>query len=134
MVAAEVRQGTLGTAGPAGKTGRRWSRLRSGREHWAQQVAVEVRHGTLRADGRGLCSAGPAGNTGHGGSRLGADSTTTLSADSTTTTGKERRREGVKETTDIKSNNPHLKMSSCVHILNLSFLFFGYTLIFDLNG
>ena len=55
--------------GPAGNTERRWSRLRSGREHWAQQVAVEVRHGTLRADGRGLCRANPAGNTGHGGSR-----------------------------------------------------------------
>ena len=27
-------------------------------------VAVEVRQGTLRPDGRGLCSAGPAGNTG----------------------------------------------------------------------
>ena len=40
-------------------------------------VAVEVRQGTLSADGRGLCSACPAGNTGHGGSRFRADSTTT---------------------------------------------------------
>ena len=52
MVAVEVRQGTLGTAGRS-----------------------EVRQGTLRPDGR-LCSAGPAGNTGHDGSRLRADSTT----------------------------------------------------------
>ena len=28
-------------------------RLRSGREHWARMVAVEVRQGTLGADGRG---------------------------------------------------------------------------------
>ena len=32
-------------------TGRRWSWLRSGREHWAMDAA-EVRHGTL-GDGRG---------------------------------------------------------------------------------
>ena len=30
-----------------------YSRLRSGREHWARMVAVEVRQGTLGADGRG---------------------------------------------------------------------------------
>ena len=35
--------------GPAGNTERRWSRLRSGRGHWAQQVAVEARQGTLAA-------------------------------------------------------------------------------------
>ena len=40
-------------------------------------LAVEVRQGTLSADGRGLCSGGPAENTGHGGSRLRADSATT---------------------------------------------------------
>ena len=40
-------------------------------------LAVEVRQGTPRLDGRGLCSKGPAGNTGHGGSRLRDDSTTT---------------------------------------------------------
>ena len=108
--------------GPAGNTERRWSRLRSGREHWAQQVAVEarqgtlaawgsrlrcgrehwprmiaveVRQGTLNADGRGLCSAGPAENNGHVGSWLRADSA--------------ERKEGKKEeTTDIKSNSPHL--------------------------
>ena len=40
-------------------------------------VAVVVRQGTVRPEGRGLCSAGPAGNTGHCGSRWRADSTTT---------------------------------------------------------
>ena len=43
------------------------SRLRSGREHWAQMVVVEVWQGTLAADGRGW---GPAGNTGCGWARL----------------------------------------------------------------
>ena len=33
--------------GPAGNTGRGWSWLRSGREHWAWMLAVEVRQGTL---------------------------------------------------------------------------------------
>ena len=42
-------------------------RLRSGREHWAWMVAVEVRQGTLGVDGRGW---GPAGNTWRGFSRL----------------------------------------------------------------
>ena len=41
----EVRQGTLGVdgrgGGPAGNTGRGWSWLRSGREHWAWMVVVE---------------------------------------------------------------------------------------------
>ena len=40
-------------------TGRGWSWLRSGREHWAWMVVVEVRQGTLGGDGRGW---GPAGN------------------------------------------------------------------------
>ena len=57
MVAVEVRQGTLGAddrgSGPAGNTGRGWSRLRSGGEHWAWMVVVEVRQGTLGVDGRG---------------------------------------------------------------------------------
>ena len=35
--------------------------MRSGREHWAWMVVVEVRQGTLGVDGRGW---GPAGNTG----------------------------------------------------------------------
>ena len=39
--------------GPAGNTGRGWSWLRSGREKWARMVVVEVRQGTLGADGRG---------------------------------------------------------------------------------
>ena len=62
--AVEVRQGTLGVDsrgwGPAGNTGRGWSRLRSGREHLAWILAVEVRQGTLGVDSRGW---GPAGNT-----------------------------------------------------------------------
>ena len=64
-------QGTLGADGrgwgPAGNTGRGWSWLRSGREHWARMVVVEVRQGTLGVDGRGW---GPAGNTGRGWSWL----------------------------------------------------------------
>ena len=46
---------------------RGYSRLRSGREHWAWMVVVEVRQGTLGVDGRGW---GPAGNTGRGWSWL----------------------------------------------------------------
>ena len=42
-------------------------RLRSGREHLAWILAVEVRQGTLGVDGRGW---GPVGNTGRGWSRL----------------------------------------------------------------
>ena len=38
--------------GPAGNTGRGWSWLRSGREHWAGMVVVEVRQGTLWIAGR----------------------------------------------------------------------------------
>ena len=53
--------------GPAGNTWRGYSRLRSGREHWAWMVVVEVRQGTLGGDGRGW---GPAGNTGRGWSWL----------------------------------------------------------------
>ena len=53
--------------GPAGNTGRGWSWLRSGREHWAGILAVEVRQGTLGVDGPGW---GPAGNTGRGWSWL----------------------------------------------------------------
>ena len=60
MVVVEVRQGTLGVdgrgSGPAGNTGPGYSRLRSGREHWAWMVVVEVRQvrqGTLGVDGRG---------------------------------------------------------------------------------
>ena len=43
------------------------AQLRSGREHWAWMVVVEVRQGTLGGDGRGW---GPAGNTGRGWSWL----------------------------------------------------------------
>ena len=41
--------------------------MRSGREHWARMVVVEVRQGTLGAEGRGW---GPAGNTARGWSWL----------------------------------------------------------------
>ena len=41
--------------------------MRSGREHLAWILAVEVRQGTLGVDARG---SGPAGNTGPGYSRL----------------------------------------------------------------
>ena len=41
--------------------------MRSGREHWAGILAVEVRQGTLGGDGRG---GGPAGHTGRGWSWL----------------------------------------------------------------
>ena len=100
IVAVEVRQGTLGSDGrgwgpagntepdgcgwgPAGNTGR-LSRLRSGREHWVQMVAVEVRQGTLDVAARCGCAGG----------------------------GEEEKRreeeEEEEEKTNIKSNNPHL--------------------------
>ena len=105
--AVEVRQETLW---------RGFSRLRSGREHWAWMVAVEVRQGTLGVDGRGWgpagnmawilavevrqgtlgvdsCGWGPAGNTWRGWSWLRSGGG-----------GRRRRR----KSTDIKSNNPHL--------------------------
>ena len=56
-ITAHQGQGTLGVdgrgCGPAENTGRGWSWLRSGREHWAWMVVVEVRQGTLGVDGRG---------------------------------------------------------------------------------
>ena len=39
--------------GPAGNTGRGRSWSRSGKEHWARMVVVEVRQGTLGVDGGG---------------------------------------------------------------------------------
>ena len=117
---------------------RGYSRLRSGREHWAWMVVVQVRQGTLGVDGRGW---GPAGNTGRGWSwlrsgrahwawmvvvevRQGAGGEETRRG----RRGEERRREerrrrrrrtrrgeekeedeeDEEEATDIKSNNPHL--------------------------
>ena len=44
--------------------------MRSGREHWAWMVVVEVRQGTLGVDGRG---GGPAENTVDRGSQLSKD-------------------------------------------------------------
>ena len=50
-VAVEVRQGTLSADGrgwgPAWNTEHRWSRLRSGREHWAPMIAVAGWHWAL---------------------------------------------------------------------------------------
>ena len=118
--------------GPAGNTGRGWSWLRSGREHWAGILAVEVRQGTLGLDGRGW---GPAGNTGRGWSwlRSGREHWAwmvvvevrqrTLCVEGRSWAGGRggrggtRREEeeeeggrggrGEEQATDIKSNNPH---------------------------
>ena len=88
----EVRQGTLGGdgrgGGPAGNTGRGYSRLRSGREHWAWMVVVEVRQGTLWIAGRSWTRRTRRGRGGAGEA--------------------EGRRRGRTQATDIKSNNPHL--------------------------
>ena len=105
--------------GPAGNTGRGWSWLRSGREHWAGILAVEVRQGTLGVDGRGW---GPAGNTGRGWSRLRSgrehwawmvvvevrQRTLCVEGRGWAGGGGEERRRGEEQATDIKSNNPHL--------------------------
>ena len=48
----------LPTWGPAGNTWRGYSRLRSGREHWARMVVVEVRQRTLCVEGRGWAGGG----------------------------------------------------------------------------
>ena len=85
--------------GPAGNTWRGFSRLRSGREHWAWMVAVEVRQGTLGVESRGW---GPAGNTWRGYSRL-------RSGGGGGARGGGRQAEGGRrKSTNIKSNNPHL--------------------------
>ena len=127
----------LPTWDPAGNTWRGYSRLRSGREHWAWMVVVEVRQGTLGGDGRGW---GPAGNTGRGYSRLRSgrehwawmvvvevrqgtlgvdgrgwgptentvDCESQLSRRTRRTTRGGGQREEEDQATDIKSNNPHL--------------------------
>ena len=108
-----VRQGTLGVDGrgwgPAGNTGRGWSWLRSGREHWACMVVLEVRQGTLGGDTRGW---GPAGNTGHGWSRFDRDHCASRVAveqeEDEEEEEEEIRKRGEEQATDIKSNNPHL--------------------------
>ena len=133
--------------GPAGNTWRGFSRLRSGREHWAWMVAVEVQQGTLGVDSRGW---GPAGNTWRGFSRLrwGREHLAwilavevgqgTLGVDGRgwgpeEAEGGGRRRKGAegggrRKSTDIKSNNPHLaggeqtslfKHYSCFFLVNL---------------
>ena len=104
---------------------RGYSRLRSGREHWAWMVVVEVRQGTLGGDTRGW---GPAGNTGRGWSwlRSGREQEERRRGEETRR-GEEKRGEeeeeeekedekreekeedeDEEEATDIKSNNPHL--------------------------
>ena len=93
-----------GRWGPAGNTWRGYSRLRSGREHWAWMVVVEVRQGTLGGDGRGW---GPAGNTGRGWSWLRSDREHCASRVAVEQE-EEERRGGEEQATDIKSNNPHL--------------------------
>ena len=89
--------------GPAGNTGRGWSWLRSGREHWAWMVVVEVRQGTLGVDGRGW---GPTENT------VDRESQLSRRTRRTTRGGGQREEEEDEEeedqATDIKSNNPHL--------------------------
>ena len=94
----------LPTWGPAGNTWRGYSRLRSGREHWAWMVVVEVLQGTLGGDGRGW---GPAGNTGRGWSWLRSDREHCASRVAVEQE-EEERRGGEEQATDIKSNNPHL--------------------------
>ena len=130
MVAVEVRQGTLGADGrgwgPAGNTWHGYSRLRSGREHWAWMVVVEVRQGALGVGGRGW---GPAENTVDRGSQLSKDDEDDeddedeeddkddkddKEDEEEEEEEEEERRtrqeeaEEEEEATDIKSNNPHL--------------------------
>ena len=100
--------------------------MRSGREHWAWLVVVEVRQGTLGVGGRGW---GPAENTVDRGSQLSKDDEDDEDDEddkddkddkedeedeeerrrrrrTRQESGGGRRRQ--EEATDIKSNNPHL--------------------------
>ena len=101
------------------------SYMRSGREHLAWILAVEVRQGTLGVDGRGW---GPAGNTGRGWSwlRSGREHWAWMVVVGRGRRGRrgqrgrrggrgglggrggEEEEEDEEEATDIKSNNPHL--------------------------
>ena len=117
ILAVEVRQGTLGLDGrdwgPAGNTGRGWSWLSPGREHWVWMVVVEVRQRTLGLDGRGW---GPAENTVDRGSQLDEDNEDDEEdkedeEEEDEAGGGRRKAEGGRQeeaATDIKSNNPHL--------------------------
>ena len=93
-------------------------RLKSGREHLAWILAVEVRQGTLGVDGR---SWGPAGNTWRGFSRLRSGRehlawmvVVEVRRRRKAAEGGRRRHEAAgvgrrrRKSTDIKSNNPHL--------------------------
>ena len=94
--------------------------MRSGREHLAWILAVEVRQGTLGVDGRGW---GPAENTVDRGSQLSKDDEDDEDDEEDEEDEEEERRtrqeeaeeeeekeeeEKEEEATDIKSNNPHL--------------------------
>ena len=82
--------------------------MRSGREHWAWQVVVEVRQGTLGVDGRGC---GPAENTGHGWSwlRSGREHWAWMVVVEVRRGGEKKKEEEEKEkSANIKSNDPHL--------------------------
>ena len=95
-------------------------RLRSGREHLAWILAVEVRQGTLGVDGRGAVRQGtlgvdsrgwgPAGNTGRGFSRLrsGREHLAWMGVDGRGWGPEEAEGGRRRKSTDIKSNNPHL--------------------------
>ena len=92
---------------PAANTGRGWSWLRSGSEHWAWMVVVEVRQRTLGVDGRGW---GPAANTGRGSSwlRSGSEHSGVIIVVEVRRGGGGGEGEGAAAGVDIKSNNPHL--------------------------
>ena len=139
----------LPTWGPAGNTWRGYSRLRSGREHWAWMVVVEVRQGTLGGDGRGW---GPAGNTGRGWSwlRSGREHWAwmvvvevrqrTLCVEGRSWAGGRGGRGGRgrggrggrrgggggEQATDIKSNNPHLAGGEQLETSHRSTEMFGW--------
>ena len=102
----EVRQGTLGGG---------YSRLRSGREHWAWMVMVEVRQGTLTWM---VVVEVRQRNTVDRGSQLDEEDEEDDEEEDDEEEEKEEERreekeededeEDEEEATDIKSNNPHL--------------------------
>ena len=104
--------------------------MRSGREHLAWILAVEVRQGTLGVDGRGW---GPAGHTGRGWSWLksgreqeerrrgeetkrGEEKRGEEEEEDEKREEKEEDEEDEEEATDIKSNNPHLAGGEKTHL------------------
>ena len=97
--------------------------MRSGREHLAWILAVEVRQGTLGVDGRGW---GPAENTVDRGSQLSKDDEDDeedeeeeerRTRQEEAEEEEEKEEEEEEEATDIKSNNPHLAGGEiCIYI------------------